>query len=294
MAIEIRPVKTEDEYHAVERLQRDIWGAQDIEILGFEMLMTAHKNGGVMLGAFDLVEDKERMVGFVFGFVGLTADGRVKHCSHIAGTLPGYRDRGVGYALKLKQREIVLAQGIDLITWTFDPLESRNARFNFHKLGATCGVYLRNLYGAMRDKLNAGLPSDRFQVDWRIASPRVEARLRGEAGVSSASALMAEGVRQLNPPVTGEPLRPSTMTLAGEERILIEIPSDFQSLKAKDGNLALEWRLHTRAMFEEAFAKGYLATDLLMEEGRSYYLLEAREDMKYFSDFSISCLGEHV
>ncbi|HEU0177640.1 MAG TPA: hypothetical protein VFV58_25540 [Blastocatellia bacterium] len=274
MAIEIRPVKTEDEYHAVERLQRDIWGAQDIEILGFEMLMTAHKNGGVMLGAFDLVEDKERMVGFVFGFVGLTADGRVKHCSHIAGTLPGYRDRGVGYALKLKQREIVLAQGIDLITWTFDPLESRNARFNFHKLGATCGVYLRNLYGAMRDKLNAGLPSDRFQVDWRIASPRVEARLRGEAGVSSASALMAEGVRQLNPPVTGEPLRPSTMTLAGEERILIEIPSDFQSLKAKDGNLALEWRLHTRALFEEAFAKGYLATDLLMEDGRSYYLLE--------------------
>jgi len=237
-------------------------------------LMTAHKNGGVMLGAFDIVEGEERMVGFVFGFVGLTAGGHVKHCSHIAGTLSGYRDRGVGYALKLKQREIVLAQGIDLITWTFDPLESRNARFNFHKLGATCGVYLRNLYGEMRDKLNAGLPSDRFQVDWRIASPRVEARLRGEAGVSSASALMAEGVPLLNPPVAGEPLRPSATAMAGEKRILIQIPSDFQSLKAKDRNLALEWRLHTRAMFEEAFAKGYLATDMLMEDGRGYYLLK--------------------
>jgi predicted GNAT superfamily acetyltransferase len=280
MAIEIRPVKTEDEYHAVERLQREIWGAQDIEIIGFETLMTAHKNGGVMLGAFDIVEGEERMVGFVFGFVGLAADGRIKHCSHIAGALPGYRDRGVGYALKLKQREIVLAQGIDLITWTFDPLESRNARFNFHKLGATCGVYLRNLYGAMRDKLNAGLPSDRFQVDWRVASPRVEARLRGEAGVPSASALTAEGVPLINPPAAGEPLRPSTATtaapaLAGEERILMQIPSDFQSLKATDRNLALEWRLHTRALFEEAFAKGYLATDLLVEGGLSYYLLEA-------------------
>src|SRR5215468_7329988 len=276
MAIEIRPVKTENEYHAVERLQREIWGMQDVEIVAFDILMTAHKNGGVMLGAFDLVEDEERMVGFVFGFVGLTASGRVKHCSHIAGALPDFRDRGVGYALKMKQREIVLAQGIDLITWTFDPLESRNARFNFHKLGATCGVYLRNLYGAMRDKLNSGLPSDRFQVDWRIASPRVESRLRGDTGFSSASALMAEGVPLVNPPGAGEPLRPSAAAMVGEERILIQIPSDFQSLKATDRNLALEWRLHTRALFEEAFAQGYLATDLLAEGGRSYYLLELR------------------
>jgi predicted GNAT superfamily acetyltransferase len=198
----------------------------------------------------------------------------LKHCSHMAGALPGYRDQGVGYALKLKQREIVLAQGIDLITWTFDPLESRNARFNFRKLGATCGVYLRNLYGAMRDKLNAGLPSDRFQVDWRIASPRVESRLRGEMGDASASALMAAGVPLINPPFAGEPLRPAPIALAGEERMLIQIPSDFQSLKARDRNLALEWRLHTREAFEEAFAKGYLATDLILESGRSYYLLE--------------------
>src|SRR5262245_61635478 len=214
MAIEIRPVKTEDEYHAVERLQREIWGSQDIEIVAFEILMTAHKNGGVMLGAFDIVEGEERMVGFVFGFVGLTASGRVKHCSQIAGALPGYRDRGVGYALKLKQREIVLAQGIDLITWTFDPLESRNARFNLRKLGATCGVYLRNLYGAMRDELNAGLPSDRFQVDWRIASPHVEAKLRVEAGPSSASTLMADGVPLVNPPASGESLRLFTTAMA--------------------------------------------------------------------------------
>jgi predicted GNAT superfamily acetyltransferase len=283
MAIEIRPVKTENEYHAVERLQREIWGAEDIEIIAFEVLMTAHKNGGVMLGAFDTVEGEERMVGFVFGFPGLTADGRLKHCSHIAGALPGYRDRGMGYALKLKQREIVLAQGIDLITWTFDPLESRNARFNFHKLGATCGVYLRNLYGAMRDKLNAGLPSDRFQVDWRIASPRVEARLRGKAGVPSASApsvLMAEGVPLINPPVAGEPLRPSMTAISGEKPILIQIPADFQSLKANDRNLALEWRLHTRVLFEEAFAKGYLAADLLMEGGQSYYLLELKQSKR--------------
>jgi predicted GNAT superfamily acetyltransferase len=279
MAIEIRPVKTEEEYHAVEQLQREIWGAQDIEIVAFETLMTAHRNGGVALGAFDIVGDQERMVGFVFGFVGLTAEGRVKHCSHIAGALPPYRDRGVGYALKLKQREIVLAQGIDLITWTFDPLESRNARFNFHKLGATCGVYLRNLYGAMRDALNAGLPSDRFQVEWGITGPRVEARLRGgrEAAPASSpiSLLMADGVPLINPLAPAAPLRSSEKAGTRSARLLVEIPPDFQSLKAADKNLALEWRLRTRELFEEAFAEGYTATDLLVDGGRSYYLLES-------------------
>lgn len=287
-------MKTEEEYHAVEQLQREIWGAQDIEIIGFEMLMTAHKNGGVMLGAFDTIDGERRMIGFVFGFVGLTTDGQVKHCSHIAGVLPEYRDRKVGYALKLKQREYVLAQGIELITWTFDPLESRNARFNFHKLGATCGVYLRNLYGAMRDKLNAGLPSDRFQVDWRIASPRVEAILRGEIGdrealssgpAQSVMTWMDEGATLLNHPVADSLFRPLTKTsgeLAAIEaaRALIRIPSNFQRLKAADKALALEWRLHTRELFEWAFARGYRAIDLLVDDGWSYYLLDRPTEMQ--------------
>ncbi len=278
MAIEIRPVKTEDEYHTVEQLQREIWGAHDIEIVAFETLMTAHKNGGVMLGAFDTDQDEKPMIGFVFGFVGLTADERVKHCSHIAGVLPDYRDRNVGYALKLKQRELVLGQGIDLITWTFDPLESRNARFNFHKLGVTCNTYLRNLYGAMRDTLNAGLPSDRLQVDWRITSPRVEAKARGEGETISVppspSSLMADGVPLINPALAGESLPLAEKAPGAAKQALIQIPSDFQSLKAADKNLALEWRLRVRALFEEAFAKGYSATDLLVEGGRSYYLLQ--------------------
>jgi predicted GNAT superfamily acetyltransferase len=271
MAIEIRPIETEEEYRAVEQLQREIWGAQDIEIVAHEMLMTAHKNGGVMLGAFD----REKLAGFVFGFVGLTPDGRVKHCSHMAGVAADYRDRNVGYALKLKQRDQALAQGIELVTWTFDPLESRNARFNFHKLGATCDTYLRNFYGAMRDALNAGLPSDRFQVNWLIGSSRVESRLRGAIAGASLSSLLAEGVPLINSPVADRFLRPPEKVLPFEEVCaLIQIPSDFQSLKAADRELALAWRLHTRGLFEEAFAKGYVATDLLVENGQVFYLLE--------------------
>jgi predicted GNAT superfamily acetyltransferase len=282
MAIEIRPIETEDEYRAVEQLQREIWGAQDIEIVAHEMLMVAHKNGGVMLGAFD----REKLIGFVFGFVGLTPDGRVKHCSHMAGVIADYRDQNVGYQLKLKQREHALAQGIELITWTFDPVESRNARFNFHKLGATCNTYLRNLYGAMRDALNAGLPSDRFQVDWLITSSRVESRLSGAIDSASLPNLLAEGVRLVNPPVAGQFLRPPEKVLPLEgARALIRIPSDFQSLKAADRELALAWRMHTRELFEEAFAKGYLVTDLLVENGQAFYLLEKNPSVHVANEY---------
>ena len=174
MIIQIRLLSTQEEIRSVEQLQREVWSLPDVEVVPLHVLITAAKNGGLLLGAFD----DERLVGFVFGFPGLTPEGKLKHCSHMAGVHPAYRDRGLGYSLKLAQREHVLAQGIDLITWTFDPLETRNATLNFHKLGAICNTYLPNLYGEMRDGLNAGLPSDRFQVDWWIASERVAQRLQ--------------------------------------------------------------------------------------------------------------------
>ena len=153
--MEIRPVSEHAEYLATERLQSEVWNLPDVEIVPLHVLVTAAKNGGLLLGAFD----GDRLAGFVFGFPGLTADGRLKHCSHMAGVHPDYRDQNLGYRLKLAQREVVLSQGIDLITWTFDPLEARNAWLNFHKLGAVCNTYLRNVYGDMRDGLNAACPA---------------------------------------------------------------------------------------------------------------------------------------
>jgi predicted GNAT superfamily acetyltransferase len=196
MPIEIRPIRTLDEYRAVERIQRVVWGHGDLDVVPDHLLVTMQRNGGLVLGAFEVLpeegpeeepgEREDRLIGFALGFVGLSSGGQVKHCSHMVGVDPAYQNRDVGYRLKLAQREHVLAQGIDLITWTFDPLESRNARLNFHKLGATCNTYLRDLYGHMRDELNVGLPSDRFQVDWHIASAHVAGRLHGDrAGPST-------------------------------------------------------------------------------------------------------------
>ena len=177
--ITIRPVQSHAAYRAVEQIQKDVWGLDEVEIVPNHVLLTAQKNGGLVLGAFapSPAGGDEQLVGFVFGFIGLTPTGRIKHCSHMAGVLPAFQNRNVGYELKLAQREHVLARSIDLVTWTFDPLESRNARLNFHKLGAACATYLQDLYGPMRDRLNAGLPSDRFQVDWHVASRHVSRRL---------------------------------------------------------------------------------------------------------------------
>lgn len=270
MSIVIRPIAKRDEYRAVEDLQREIWGCEEVEILPHDLLLIVHKNGGTLFGAFAEEYGRERLIGFVFGFLGFQPDGRLKHCSHVAGVVANYRDRNVGYQLKLAQRERVLAQGLDLITWTFDPLESRNARFNFHKLGAVCRIYERNLYGEMRDALNAGLPSDRFQVEWQITSERVDHCLRRVGPELKPSELIAADV-----PVI-DPLR-GAATIS-DDHLLVEIPARFQEIKAADRELAQRWRMKTRALFEVAFASGYRVVDLLFEGGRSFYLLELKRE----------------
>jgi predicted GNAT superfamily acetyltransferase len=277
MNIEIRPIHTHDEYRGVEQLQREVWGLEEVEVVPDHLLLTAHKNGGLVLGAFDTSSGDEngQLVGFVFGFVGLSPDGRLKHCSHMAGVAPDCQNQNLGYRLKLAQREQVLAQRLDRITWTFDPLESRNAYLNFRKLGATCHTYVRNLYGGMRDVLNTALPSDRFEVDWHIASTHVADRLRGKRKSLWQSSLGAAGVPVLNPPLPGDPPRPAEVTLPIQgARLLIQIPAYFQAIKNIDLGLARSWRLQTRALFEAAFAQGYVVTDLLFEDGQSCYLLE--------------------
>lgn len=272
----IRPIETHDEYRAVEQLQREAWGLVEVEVVPHHLLLTAQKNGGVVLGAFERLpqKEKEQLIGFVFGFVGLSRDGRLKHCSHMAGVAPAFQGRNVGYRLKLTQRQHVLAQGMDLITWTLDPLESRNARLNFHKLGVTCNVYLRDLYGGMRDELNVGLPSDRFRVAWHVASDHVTDRLGDDWTGPSLAALQADGVPILNRALPGDPPRPPQTALPVEEdMLLIQIPAHFQAIKTADMGLARAWREHTRDLFEAAFARGYTAIDLLFENEQSCYLL---------------------
>ena len=276
----IRLLETIEEMSAVEELQREVWPGSETDVVPAHLLITAAHNGGMVLGAFV----NEKLIGCVFGFPGLesTPDGpRPKHCSHIAGVHPDYRDSGVGFALKRAQWQIVRHQGLDHVTWTYDPLLSRNARLNIARLGAVCSTYRRSEYGDMRDGLNAGLPSDRFQVDWWINTKRVERRLSKRARPTlNLNHLMRVGVHPLYPLQSGPdnlPRPPEHVPALESQLIAAEIPADFMALKSADFALARDWRFFTREFFETAFAEGYIVTDFVFDKGenspRSFYIL---------------------
>ncbi|MFQ5616947.1 MAG: GNAT family N-acetyltransferase [Anaerolineales bacterium] len=297
MSFTIHFLESPAEMYAVEELQRQVWGMDDF--VPHHLLLTVAHNGGVLIGAF--VE--ERMVGFVFGFPGLinTSDRPiVKHCSHMLGVHPEFEGRGIGFALKRAQWQMVRRQGIERITWTYDPLLSRNAYLNISRLGAVSNTYVRNMYGEMRGSLNRGLPSDRLQVDQWVNSPRVNNRMRKRPRRKLDLAhYLSAGAEIINPTRLGEggwPRPPDSPWIAsalaeslGEslpEHIpqptihLLEIPSDFQSIKAADPELAITWRLHTRALLEEMFGRGYLITGFVYLRGenpRSFYVLSDGE-----------------
>ncbi|HYN87924.1 MAG TPA: GNAT family N-acetyltransferase [Ardenticatenaceae bacterium] len=265
--ITIRQLATIEEFHEFERVERAIWGMPDVEVIPTHVLLTVAKNGGLVLGAFDGGD----MVGVLCGFLGRDTLGW-KHCSHVMGVLAEQRGRGIGSALKWAQREAVLGQGLDRVTWTYDPLGTPNARLNLHALGAVCRRYLPDLYGPLADELNAGLPTDRFEVDWWLATPEVEARRDGRHPIPEALPAPANRVALYE----GTPWpRPEAWDIPVERDISVAIPGNFAALRRADPALALAWRLHTREAFTALFAAGYVAYDFVVEaDGRcARYLL---------------------
>ena len=175
MTISIHSVDTIEDCQAIEQLHAEIWGTDALDVTPAHLLLIIAKEGGIVL----LALDDAQPVGFSLGLLGLAGQNRLKLASHMTGVLPKYQSSGLGYQLKLAQRQAALARNLDLITWTFDPLQGRNAHLNLSKLGAVCNTYLRHLYGNMPDALNRGLPSDRFRVDWWITSEHVARRIAG-------------------------------------------------------------------------------------------------------------------
>jgi predicted GNAT superfamily acetyltransferase len=272
----IKILESPEDMTSVEELQRAVWPGSETDIVPAHLLITATHNGGLVIGAF--VEGQ--IIGFVFGFPGIEfiPDGpRPKHCSHMMGIHPNHRDSGVGFALKRAQWQMVRHQGLDHITWTYDPLLSRNAYLNIAKLGAVCNTYRRSEYGEMRDGLNAGLPSDRFQVDWWVNTRRVERRLskRPRRPLKLENFSKAE-LQPLYTPYSGisalmQP--PEHFSTLEGRLVLAEIPSDFSALKDADFSLARDWRFFSREVFETAFAAGYIVTDFVYDQSRSFYVL---------------------
>jgi predicted GNAT superfamily acetyltransferase len=238
MSYLIRPFEKFEDFEQAEQLQNVTWSA--VETVPSNMLIAMTHHGAIALGAFDEA-NRNRMVGFAFSFVSPThiegAQLGLSHHSHMAAVLPELRGKGIGLQLKHAQAKAVLAAGYNLMTWTYDPLEAKNANLNITKLGCICRTYIPNCYGEMRDGLNAGLPSDRFEVEWWLEGQSDEWRM------------------------------------PNDERRKIEIPLDFQAMKKADMAAAKAIRLSTREQFEAAFADGFVVTGFETTPERGTYVL---------------------
>jgi len=246
--VAIRAVETIKDYRSCEELQTTVWGPDDIVGIPLLSLVTAQENGGIVLGAF---VPGGALVGFVYSFPGLTPAGRLKQCSVLLAVHPDYQNRNVGLRLKLAQRDGALAQGIDLITWTFDPLVSTNAYLNLAKLGGESSTYLTNVYGLGRG-LNAGLETDRLLVEWWLSEAG-----RPRAGHAALSQRAPAMVNTLESPRSGVPVNRGYDLGRADEWLRIRIPRDIAAVKEADVELAQAWRAQTREMFTTYLSRGY-------------------------------------
>ncbi len=263
--IAIRPFKSWDEFLAAEELQRSIWQMPDWrDAVPANLLITVYKNGGVILGAFD----GSKMVGFVFSFIGSESQNgaiKIKHCSHMLAVLPEYQSRKIGTRLKFAQRDVVLAQNINLMTWTYDPLQALNANLNLVRLGAIARQYVVDAYGEMTDGLNAGLGSDRFQAEWWLNSPRVAERAKSEPRAHDWDSLVRSGAQEIFAVAMDERGFPRIASTSEPhaEILIAEIPASISAIKGAAPDLAREWRTRTREFFTCAFRQGYAATNFV-------------------------------
>jgi len=237
--IAVRPCTRLEEYDRCVELQRAVWAFADVELVPKDVIVVAASTGGQVFGAFD----GATMVAFLLSFPGYR-DGRPYLHSHMLAVLPGYRDAGVGRRLKLEQRSDALARGLELVEWTFDPLELKNAYFNIERLGVIVRRYIVNKYGRTSSPLHGGLPTDRLVAEWWLRTPRVEAVVRGGRAAHPAN-----------------PRR-------------IAVPADIAELKSNDRAAAEQLQSDLRAQFQKAFAEGYAVTGFAREAEAGVYLLE--------------------
>jgi predicted GNAT superfamily acetyltransferase len=269
--MEIRKLATPEEYLEAEQLQHAVWNFPDREIIPLNELVVMQKHGGHVFGGFD----GPKMASFCYGCPAFK-DGKPYHYSRLLGVLPAYQDSGLGHSMKLKQREYVLAQKLDLVAWTYDPLLSRNAYLNIEKLGCIVREYQVNLFPASGSRFNQGLESDRFTAQWWIASKRTKDRIAGRRPTYDLEAHAPALETRVSEAGWREPV--GTRTTLRSKRLSVEIPDDLPALMKDDLPLAQRWRDRTRGVFEAYFAKGYVVYGFtsIPEIGRrrSFYLLE--------------------
>jgi predicted GNAT superfamily acetyltransferase len=261
--IRIRLARTRSDFEACIPLQRAVWGIPDLEITSaIQLIATVHAGGIVQLA--ETAEGK--IVGFAYAFPALR--GGIPHLhSDMLAVLPELRARGLGARLKWAQRDEALARGISLISWTYDPMQARNANLNLRRLGGQAPQFVADFYGRTSSALHHGLPTDRLLVRWELKSKRVQ---DCAAASEPALALPAPALPRVNEvkwqagwPVSSEP----RVDLSDAE-LLLEIPPDWDVLCSSAPLMAQDWHGKVRRALQAYLGRGYVAVDFVPSEER--------------------------
>lgn len=288
--ITIRELRAFDELAQVEQVEREVWALSDLDVMPLTLAIATREAGSIWVGAFD----GTKLVGFAFGILGLEGNRPNIH-SHMLAVREPYRSMDLGYKLKLAQRERALAirfgdLHIAQITWTFDPLQSRNAHLNFAKLGVVAESYRVDFYGPETSSILHRNGTDRLWVKWPISSRRVQDRVQGKNNRPE----MLDTLKTLSPLVSfngdGRPHRADLSDAVRRQRIAIEIPSDILSIEQKDAALAREWRMATRWAFAESIKAGFFVVEFCRsvrgQQGPGVYLLEKGKAEEYVPELA--------
>jgi predicted GNAT superfamily acetyltransferase len=265
---EIRLLEKLEDFRKCETAQKTIWGGLSV---ASEVMLVTHKAGGAVLGAFV----KDKLAGFIYALLA-RRNGHIIHWSHMMGILPAYRSQGLGLQLKLAHRDLALSKGIKSICWTYDPLQSRNASLNLTKLNARVEEYIVDYYGRFHSIIERGLPSDRFTVNWQIASKGVERCLAGQKTNTEIPDLPTVNVTARDG--DGFLVNRKIDLSHSELRLLVEIPPNTDLMRAEALTLARRWRIQTREIFLHYFSngfciKGFLTGNQVPDGLRCFYLL---------------------
>jgi predicted GNAT superfamily acetyltransferase len=276
----IRDLQSIEDLKQAEAVEREVWGLVDRDVMPLALMIATKEVGSVWVGAFD----GPKLAGFAFGFLGMEA-GHVTLHSHMLAVREPYRDLNLGYKLKLAQRDRALAMRVPEMTWTFDPLQSRNAHLNFGKLGVVSHIYKVDFYGPETSSILHQNSTDRLWVRWPLASRRVRDRLQGK----DYRPEVLDVCSRLQPLVQfngdGKPLRNDLAAALARQRVAIQIPSDIVAVEQKDPGLAREWRTATRWAFTEALRAGFFVAEFARtgagKQGPGNYLLEKGSVAEY-------------
>lgn len=267
--ISVRDARSLGDYQRLVEIQKEVWGMSDIEVVPVVELITVQHCGGLCMGAFD----GDDMVGFVYGMVGCD-EGRFCHHSHMLAVVPSHRGRGIGIKLKWSQRDRVLDQGMDVINWTFDPLQAPNAKLNIRHFGVTIKEYVENIYGETGSPLHGGIPTDRFKARWWLESRRVlqarEGRLAERTGWEALARINQTDLK------SGFLHCEAALLDREENELLVEIPHNMARVMVEQPELAMDWRMKSRQLFQSYFSRGYSIVDFHREGKKAFYHLSRK------------------